>query len=100
AGVTTPARPDRYELLNAKGFRTNIQHGWGPVDRTVRLADGVAQAAAAHRARLREVLPGSRIAVASGWAPVRSNDTAYDFRPDSDFSWLTRCYAEGAVLVM
>jgi Xaa-Pro aminopeptidase len=98
--VTTPARPDRYELLNARGFRANIQHGWGPVDRTVRLDDGVAQAAAVHRARLREALPGSRIAVASGWAPVRSNDTDYDFRPDSDFSWLTGCDAQGAVLVM
>ncbi|MBP2330314.1 Xaa-Pro aminopeptidase [Kibdelosporangium banguiense] len=70
------------------------------MDRTVRLADGAAQAAAAHRARLREALPGARVAVASGWAPVRSNDTGYDFRPDSDFSWLTGCHAEGAVLVM
>jgi Xaa-Pro aminopeptidase len=98
--VTRPARPDRYELLNARGFRTNIQHGWGPVDRTVQLTVGAAQAAAAHRARLHEVLPGARIAVAAGWAPVRSNDTGYDFRPDSDFSWLTGCHAEGAVLVM
>jgi Xaa-Pro aminopeptidase len=98
--VTTPARPDRYELLNARGFRASIKDRWGPVDRSVRLVDGVAHAAAAHRVRLQEALPGSRIAVASGWAPVRSNDTGYDFRPDSDFSWLTGCSAQGAVLVM
>ena len=44
-------------------------------------------------------LPGRRIALAAGRAPVRSNDTDYQFRADSDFVWLTGCQAEGAVLV-
>ncbi|WP_446463667.1 aminopeptidase P N-terminal domain-containing protein [Streptomyces sp. BRA346] len=38
--------------------------------------------------------------MAGGSAPVRSNDTRYDFRPDSNFSWLTGCTAEDAVLVL
>ncbi|TCO59831.1 Xaa-Pro aminopeptidase [Actinocrispum wychmicini] len=86
--------------MNAKGFRDFVRSGWGAADRAVRLVDGAAEAAARHRDLLRSVLPGVRVAVASGWAPVRSNDTDHGFRPDSDFSWLTGCSAEGAVLVL
>ncbi|WP_433332232.1 aminopeptidase P family protein [Spirillospora sp. CA-294931] len=95
-----PSRRDPSRLLEATGFREYIRDGWGPSERTVRLAPGAAAAAAAHRARLSAALPGTRIAVASGHAPVRANDTDYDFRPDSDFAWLTGCSSEGAVLVM
>jgi len=98
--VTRPARRDPSKLVDAKGFRDHVQHGWGAADRTVHLVAGAAEAAADHRELLRAALPGARIAVASGWAPVRSNDSDYDFRPDSDFSWLTGCTAEGAVLVL
>ncbi|SDI17144.1 Xaa-Pro aminopeptidase [Actinokineospora alba] len=84
----------------AAGFRDFIQRDWGPADRTPRLPDGNAKASAAHRSRLSAALPGVRIAVAAGNAPVRSNTTDYGFRPDSDFVWLTGCQAEGAVLVM
>jgi Xaa-Pro aminopeptidase len=45
--------------------------------------------------------PGEVIVVAAGRAPLRSNDTSYDFRPDSNFFWLTGCGGtEEAVLVM
>ncbi|XVV06546.1 aminopeptidase P family protein [Actinosynnema sp. CA-248983] len=98
--MTRPARRDPSRLTEATGFRDFVRDGWGPGDRAVRLAPGAAEAAARHREQLRSVLPGVRIAVASGWAPVRSNDTDYGFRPDSDFSWLTGCDAEGAVLVL
>ena len=90
-----PLRP-----IDAAGFRSVIGAGWGPADREVRLPVGLAEAAGTHRAKLSAALPGKRIAVASGRAPVRSNDTDYDFRADSDFVWLTGCQAEGAVLVM
>jgi Xaa-Pro aminopeptidase len=98
--MTRPARRDPSKLVDARGFRAHVRHSWGPGDRDVRLHEGAAKAAAAHRERLSAALPGQRIAVASGWAPVRSNDSDYGFRPDSDFSWLTGCAAEGAVLVM
>ena len=98
--MTRPARRDPSKLVDASGFREFVRHGWGPADRAARVTPGAAQAAAAHRDRLSAALPGARIAVAAGWAPVRSNDTDHGFRPDSDFSWLTGCAAEGAVLVM
>ncbi|MEO6085452.1 MAG: aminopeptidase P family protein [Umezawaea sp.] len=98
--MTRPARRDPSRLVDATGFRENVRQGWGDADRVVRLPEGAARAAADHRARLAAALPGRRIAVASGWAPVRANDSDYAFRPDSDFSWLTGCSAEGAVLVM
>ena len=95
-----PARRDPSKLSEAKGFREYVRHDWADADRAVRPVPGAAEAAAEHRARLSHALPGQRIAVAAGWAPVRSNDTDYAFRPDSDFVWLTGCHAEGAVLVL
>jgi Xaa-Pro aminopeptidase len=86
--------------IHAAGFRGTIGSGWGPVDRKVVVSDGMASSARLHREKLSASLPGRRIAVAAGRAPVRSNDTDYLFRPDSDFVWLTGCQAEGAVLVM
>lgn len=98
--MTRPARRDPSRLVEATGFRDFVRSGWGAGDREVRLPDGAAQAAREHRRRLTDALPGKRIVVAAGWAPVRANDTDYGFRPDSDFSWLTGCHAEGAVLVL
>ncbi|WP_112248408.1 aminopeptidase P family protein [Kribbella monticola] len=89
-----------YRPIDAKGFRESISRNWGPVDRSVVLPDGLAEAAAEHRRQLTAALPGRRIAIAAGHSPVRSNDTDYRFRADSDFVWLTGCQAEGAVLVI
>ena len=95
-----PAQRDAHRPIHAKGFRESVGRGWGPADRTVTLPSGLAESAAAHREKLSQALPGRRIAIAAGRAPVRSNDTDYGFRADSDFVWLTGCQAEGAVLVM
>ncbi|MCP2168301.1 aminopeptidase P family protein [Goodfellowiella coeruleoviolacea] len=99
-GNQRPARRDPSRLVDAAGFRAFVQSGWDDPVREPRLPAGAAQAAADHRRRLSEQVPGRRVVVAAGRAPVRSNDTDYAFRPDSDFSWLTGCDAEGAVLVM
>ncbi|PPK65887.1 aminopeptidase P family protein [Actinokineospora auranticolor] len=95
-----PARRDPSRLVEAEGFREFVRDDWGPADRRVRGVAGAAEAAEAHRDRLSAAFPGKRIALAAGLAPTRSNDTDYVFRADSDFAWLTGCYAEGAVLVM
>ncbi len=101
SGATAkPARRDPSRLTDAPGFREFVADGWGPADRAAHVVDGAALAAAEHRQRLSQAFPGRRIAVAAGRAPVRSNDSDYEFRPDSDFLWLTGCQAEGAVLVM
>ncbi|AOS62037.1 aminopeptidase P family protein [Actinoalloteichus hymeniacidonis] len=90
----------RVRLSAATGFLDNIKQGWSAQSTQPDLPAGAAAAAAEHRRRLVAELPGRRIAVASGRAPVRANDTYHDFRPDSDFVWLTGCNAEGAVLVI
>ena len=75
--------------------------GWDVPDRTAPVVAGAAEAAAAHRALLAAEFPGKTLVVAAGRAPVRANDTYYDFRPDSAFAWLTGCTTvEDAVVVL
>lgn len=97
--MTDPRLPKLGEI---PGFVEYLGTGWGTPDRTPLVVAGAAAAAAAHRQRLAEALPGhGPIVIAAGRAPVRANDTYYDFRADSDFYWLTGCSAvEDAVLVM
>ncbi|MFG1703195.1 aminopeptidase P family protein [Nonomuraea sp. M3C6] len=88
------------KLTEIPAFVEYIAQGWDSPARTPALVPGAAEAAAAHRLRLGAALPGRTVVVAAGRAPVRSNDTAYDFRVDSDFYWLTGCAAEDAVVVV
>jgi Xaa-Pro aminopeptidase len=82
-------------------FAEYMGKDWDVPLRAAPVVAGAAAAAAAHRRRLTASLPGRPIVVAAGRAPVRANDTNYDFRPDSDFYWLTGCATvEDAVLVM
>nr|WP_204974547.1 aminopeptidase P family protein [Microbacterium esteraromaticum] len=92
--------PRMPRLTLSPGFVRSMQSGWGQADRTPRLGVGAAEAAAAHRARLSSALPGRRMAVAAGRAPMRANDSAYEFRADSDFLWLVGVAIEGAVIVL
>ncbi|WP_431923087.1 aminopeptidase P family protein [Nonomuraea jabiensis] len=87
-------------LTEVPAFREFIAQGWDAPARTPDLVPGAAEAAAAHRERLAAALPGRTVVVKAGRAPVRSNDTAYDFRVDSDFYWLTGCAVENAVAVI
>ncbi|MGR6917388.1 aminopeptidase P family protein [[Actinomadura] parvosata] len=87
-------------LTEIPAFTRYIAQGWDSPARTPDLVPGAAEAAAAHRARLAEALPGRTVVVRAGSAPTRSNDTAYDFRVDSDFYWLTGCAVEHAVAVV
>lgn len=88
------------KLSEIAAFAAYMNTGWGVPERTVPVVAGAAEAAAAHRARLVEALPGRTIVLAAGEACVRSNDTTYDFRPDSDFCWLTGCGIPNAVVVL
>ncbi|WP_350348179.1 aminopeptidase P family protein [Agromyces sp. G08B096] len=92
--------PRTQPLPDTDEFRRALASDWGPVDRTATVAPGAAAAAARHRADLGAELPGRTLVIASGRAKVRANDTEFDFRPDSDFVWLTSCLAEAAVLIM
>ncbi|MEV4013635.1 aminopeptidase P family protein [Nonomuraea angiospora] len=88
------------KLTEVPAFLEFIAQGWDAPARTPDLVPGAAEAAAAHRERLAAALPGRTVVVKAGRAPVRSNDTAYDFRVDSDFYWLTGCAVEHAVAVI
>ncbi|WP_232819183.1 aminopeptidase P family protein [Homoserinimonas sp. OAct 916] len=102
SSMPKPARKDPRmpRLADSAEFNAYMSDGWTTPDRTPPVVAGAPEAAAAHRARLSAELPGQTIVLASGLAPTRANDTMYDFRPDSDFYWLTGCAAEEAVLVM
>ena len=100
--MPTPSVPDSRmpRLANVPAFTEYMSKGWGTPDRTPPVVAGAAAAAGVHRGRASEQFPGKALVVGAGIAPVRSNDTYYDFRPDSDFYWLTGAAIEGAVLVM
>ncbi|WP_049570721.1 aminopeptidase P family protein [Nonomuraea sp. SBT364] len=88
------------KLSEIAAFTEYMATGWDSPRRTAPLVAGAAGAAAAHRARLAAALPGQSVLVSAGRAPVRANDTHYDFRVDSDFYWLTGCAVENAVAVV
>lgn len=100
--VPVPGLADRRppKLAKVPAFNEYMSQGWGTPDRTPPVVAGAATAAGHHRSRLSEQFPGQTLVVGAGTAPVRANDTYYDFRPDSDFYWLSGAAIEGAVLVM
>ena len=55
---------------------------------------------AARRAALSARFPDQLLVIASGAPKVRANDTDYEFRASSEFTWLTGETAPDAVLVM
>ncbi|HEY0487090.1 MAG TPA: aminopeptidase P family protein [Mycobacteriales bacterium] len=80
----------------AEAMRT----GWADTgDRAVTAAEY-----APFHARRREALvarfPGETLVVPTGGLKVRANDTEYDFRPGSDFYWLTGSAEPDSVLVL
>ncbi|MEV0797644.1 aminopeptidase P family protein [Kribbella sp. NPDC050281] len=91
-------RPPR--LTTVPAFVDSIGCGWEVRTIPAPAIDGAAASAAAHRDRLRAALPGKVVLVAAGRAPVRVNDTSYDFRADSDFLWLTGVGIEDAYLLV
>ncbi|MCE0536568.1 aminopeptidase P N-terminal domain-containing protein [Kineosporia rhizophila] len=92
-------RPPRLGEVST-GFQGWIAQGWGTRQVAAPVDQAAARAAAAHRARLSEALPGQTIVLAAGRAPNRNGDADYAFRADSDFVWATSCQTEGAVLLM
>ncbi|MFQ4148403.1 aminopeptidase P family protein [Arthrobacter sp. LAPM80] len=96
--ATGEGRPPK--LATVPAFIDYMGQGWGTPDRTPPVVEGAATAAGHHRSRLSEQFPGQTLVVGAGTAPLRANDTYYDFRPDSDFYWLSGAAIEGAVLLM
>lgn len=103
--MTETSRPTyagtRYPRLSeVEAFTEFVATGWSDEPVPATPVEGAAGAAASHRVRLSERLPGRTVVVSAGTAPVRNDDNDYPFRADSDFVWLTGCQAEGGTLVM
>lgn len=96
-----PYAGTRYpRLARIPAFTEWIAGGWEERAPRADLEPGAAGASADHRRRLSDAFPSHTIVAASGTAPIRNDDSAYGFRADSSFVWLTACQVEDAVLVM
>ncbi|MFH7333848.1 aminopeptidase P family protein [Streptomyces sp. KHY 26] len=78
----------------------NMRRGWADTER--RDVEPIAQAVhtARRRAALSARFPGETLVVPAGRPKVRANDTAYPFRPSSDYVYLSGDQSRDAVLVM
>ena len=96
-----PYAGTRYpRLAEIPAFTEWIAGGWEERTPPPNLEPGAAGASADHRRRLSEAFGSNTIVAASGTAPIRNDDSAYGFRADSSFVWLTACQVEDAVLIM
>ena len=101
AGARPPYAGTRApRLAQVPAFVESIAKGWGPQDRTAHLIPGTAEAAASHRERLAQRLPGETVVVASGTAPSRNEGNDHLFRADSNYVWLTGNQTEEGYLVL
>jgi Xaa-Pro aminopeptidase len=91
------SRPHDIDVSDA--FTAFMRTGWGETALEV-----VTRAEAPHHGRRREQLSaaftGEALIIPSGRERVRANDTSYQFRPGSDFMWLTGEHDPDAVLIM
>lgn len=76
-----------------------MNSGWADTERNPAVRD-VAAWAAKRRDRLSEAFPGERLVIPAGTYKTRSNDTAYAFRPHTDYAWLAGDKSSDAVLVL
>lgn len=87
-----PSLPERLAEFMRGGWADTEQRGLPAYDN-----------AAFHRRRRESVsaaFPGENLVIPTGRQKVRNNDCDYDFRPGTDFIWLTGYHEPDAVLVM
>lgn len=92
-----PLLPD---LTKAEGFTEWIKTGWGEADRNAPVDPESVASARNHRNIISQRFPGKTVAITSGRAQLRANDTFFEFRADSDFLWMVGHGIENSVLVM
>lgn len=76
-----------------------MRSGWRELPYEVSRAPE-AERYAQRRAALSAAFTGHTLVIPSGQEKVRANDTAYPFRPGSDFVWLTGDHDPDSVLIM
>jgi len=96
---SVPARA-AHDTVNPEKLLAFIKEGWRPPStKAPRPIAGAARHAARRRA-LSRLFPGEVLVVPTGHEKVRSNDTAYRFRPGTDFYYLTGNLEPDCVLVL
>jgi Xaa-Pro aminopeptidase len=96
---TVPARA-AHDTVNPEKLLAFIKEGWRrPSARAPRKIAGATRYAARRRA-LSAMFPGEVLVIPTGHEKVRANDTAFRFRPGTDFYYLTGNLEPDCVLVM
>jgi len=93
------------DRLPSEELRRWLRIGWStdglaPVPDSQSADPLLGQRYARRRELLSEAFPGEMLLIPSGGTKVRSNDTYFEFRPNSDYVYLTGDLTAGAVLVM
>jgi Xaa-Pro aminopeptidase len=101
AQPTAPLTPAAtHDIAPPSRLEQTMATGWAaPAELPVE-TEPVAVRAGERRRRLSALFAGDTLVLPSGPLKVRSNDTDYPFRPDSDFVWLTGCAEPDAVLLV
>jgi Xaa-Pro aminopeptidase len=101
AGKHPSIKTASHDLPISERLAEFMRTGWAePTPEPVRADGEPAPDRAGRRARLAARFPGETLVVPTGRVQVRNNDSAFEFRPGSDFAWLTGYYDEEAVLVL
>jgi Xaa-Pro aminopeptidase len=85
----TKSRPNRSALPKTEGFLDAIMSGWQQRDDVLPDTRPAATFAAKRRAHFSAAFAGQRIVIEAGELKTRSNDTNYQFRASTEFSYLT-----------
>jgi len=96
----TRPRTSSHDLPIPDRLAEHMRTGWAPAARPDVRPDEVAGHTARRRAALSALLPGETLVVPTGTQLVRSNDTHFEFRPGTDFLWLTGSSEPDGVLVL
>ena len=86
---TIQGTANRSTTPGSDNFKHYISSQWADRPEEIPAPREQASYAAARRAQLSEMYPGKRLVIPAGSMKRRSNDTFYEFRADSAFSWLT-----------
>jgi Xaa-Pro aminopeptidase len=96
---TTQPKTESHDQKVPDAWARFMRTGWG--ERELDLPrHPIAEHAARRRAALAEAFPGERLVLPAGTYKVRSNDTDYQFRPDTAHTYFSGNQTSDAVLVI
>ncbi|WP_149551496.1 aminopeptidase P family protein [Streptomyces marokkonensis] len=105
--TTVPAETDESKQRKNGLYRQvsielaeNMKQGWADTERHDLQPLTLSAYTARRRAELSARFPGEVLVIPAGNPKVRANDTAYSFRPSSDYVYLTGDQSQNAVLVL